>query len=72
MSGKREKHLRRVARKIARESGFTPANVWKTVFSNLRPRPKWMPGWLWAKILTWLFYRLPEREVRAKLEDKKR
>ena len=70
VSGRQAKRLRRVARRVAKESGFTPENVWKTAFSNLRPKPKWMPGWLWAKLLAWMFFKVPESEIREDLKER--
>jgi len=63
MSGRQAKRLRRYARQAAKEAGFTPQNVWKTAFANLRPKPRWMPVWLWWKLLGWLFYKVPEERV---------
>ena len=69
MSGRRAKRLRRMARKAAREAGFTPENVWKTAFSNLRPKPRWLPVWFWWKVLSWLFYKVPEDRVKKSIEE---
>lgn len=69
MSQKKAKRLRRYARQAAKEAGFTPQNVWKTAFANLRPKPKWMPGWLWAKLLAWLFYKTPSDVIEGRTNE---